>query len=210
MNKIHLLIEQLSKELKPVKTKSWKIPCFVWCFLFVILLIGNYFFSLFLGIGKKDIFELLSSYVFLLGIMTFISSFLYVMFLSLPGRNYHIWKKISFFVFSLWSISIVIDLLNNQRFDLEFFDVFLCNISTIILSVILVFLVVYFAKKRFVLDWDSVIIGSILTSSVSSTLCLSFMCQDDTVSHTFFGHYLPVIMLYVIVRIGIFIKNKYF
>lgn len=210
MDKIYLLIEKLTKELKPVKTKSWEQPCFVWCSLFVLFLIGSYILSIMVGIRQKSIFELLSTTFFLFGVLTFLSSFLYVIFLSLPGRNYQIWRKITYFIFSLWSVIILLNVFKNSDLNFQFDEVLICGIGTIFLSLLLVVFIISFVKKRFVLDWDSVIVGSILTSLISSTLCLGFMCQNDTEVHTFLGHYLPVVFLLLIVRLGIFIKNKYF
>ncbi|MFN3604535.1 MAG: hypothetical protein ACK4UJ_07475 [Leptonema sp. (in: bacteria)] len=210
MKQFSNLIENLVRDLKPIKTKSWKIPCFIWCSLFLFLILGNYSIStLLLNISQKNILEMVFHPVFISGVLTFLSSFIYVIFSSLPGRNYLFWKKLSYAFFFFWSLLIVINSLLENEFRFELSEFLYCGTGTILFSFLLLPLIVFIAKKRYILDWNSVIIGGILTSSISATLCIGFMCQNDTYSHIFYAHFFPVFVLIALVFFVAYIRNRY-
>lgn len=209
MDKFIPLIEELSKDLKPVKRKSWGIPCLVWCGLFVLLLSINYLLSNLFKTENKNFFELIFQPIFILGLLTFLSSFLYVIFSSLPGRNYLLWKKASYLFFISWGLIIIYNVISQGDLFFDFDDFLHCGIGTFLITFFLIGIIFYFTRKRYIISLNAVWIGGIITSSITSTLCIGFFCQTDSYSHIFYAHFLPVLFLFFLVHIVVFIKNKY-
>lgn len=209
MDRFIPLIEELSKDLKPVKRKSWKIPCLIWCGLFVILLSINYLLSNLFKTGNKNFFELISQPIFILGLFTFFSSFLYVIFSSLPGRNYLFWKKATYLFFISWGLIIIYNIISQEDFILNFHEFLHCSLGIFLITFFLIGIILYFVKKRYIISFNAVMVGGILTSSVTSTLCIGFFCQTESSSHIFYAHFLPVFFLFFLIHIIVFIKNRY-
>ncbi len=210
-NKTLQLIDQLSEDLRPTKRKSWKLPCISWCIIIISLIIINYFFvsDLFVN-SKNSLLKMLLNPIFILGLQTSLFSFLFSIFASLPGRNFILWKYISFFSFIVWGVVILFEMAiqNELNFDLKEF--YHCGSGTFISTVLFFIILFYFIKKRFILDFQSAILGGILASSSSGTLCLGFICQNEKPSHIFYSHFLPILVLFLLAY-GIFsILHKLF
>jgi hypothetical protein len=205
------LIEDLAKDLKPIKRKGWKLPCIIWCGVILGLILFNYYYVAdMVRPIKNPFFDMITNTVFLLGIITSFSSFFYAVFASLPGRNYQIWKHISFFSFILWGIMIISEMIIQKTFSVNIKEFYHCTTGTIITGILLFIILYYFIKKRFILDLESAILGGILASSVSGTICFGFVCQIHDPAHIFYTHYLPIMLLFLISYMIFFIKYKYF
>ncbi len=209
-NKTLELIDQLSEDLKPTKRKSWRFPCISWCSMIVFLIIINYFFiSDYFTNDKHPLLKMLLNPIFILGLFTSIFAFIFSIFASLPGRNYILWKFLSFFSFFLWGVVIIIEMF--LQGDLKFYlkEFYHCGSGTFISTILFFIILYYFIKKRFILDFESAIIGGILASSSSGTLCLGFICQIEKPSHIFYTHYLPILGFFLIAYGIFFIQRKY-
>jgi hypothetical protein len=209
------LIEILAKDLKPTKRKGWKFPCVIWCSLVILLILVNYYvFSDFFRSVKHSVkhsfWDLLMNPIFLIGFIASVSSFICAIFAALPGRNYVLWKYISILFFILWGILILYQMYVHENYEISLTEFYYCTTGTIIIGLILFIFVYNFIKKRFVIDWKSTILGGILASSISGTVCVGFICQSHEAAHIFYTHYLPVLILFLIGFIIFFIKNKYF
>ncbi len=204
------LIDKLSEDLKPTKRKSWQLPCISWCIMIVFLIIINYFFisDLFLN-SKNSLSNMLLNPIFILGFLTSIFSFLFSIFVSLPGRNYILWKYLSLFSFFIWGIIIISEMFIQEDLNFHTNELYHCGSGTFISTILFFIILYYFIKKRFILDFQSAILGGILASSSSGTLCLGFICQIDKPSHIFYAHYLPILIFFLIAYIIFFIQRKY-
>ncbi len=205
------LIETLAKDLKPTKRKGWKFPCIIWCSLVILLILVNYYvFSDFFRSIKYSIWDLVMNPIFLIGFIASISSFICAIFAALPGRNYIFWKYISILFFILWGILIFYQMYMHENYEISLTEFYYCTTGTIVLGLILFLFIYNFIKKRFVIDWKTTILGGILASSISGTVCVGFICQIHEPAHIFYTHYIPVLVLFLIGFIILFIKNKYF
>jgi hypothetical protein len=205
------LIEELARDLKPIKRKGWKFPCLIWCsFIVLLILINYYFISDIIQPIKNPITNMIVNPIFLLGLITSIFSFLYALFASLPGRNYQIWKFASFFSFLLWGMIILTKMVLEKSYTVNVKEFYHCTTGTIITGIIMFFVLYYFIKKRFIVDLESALLGGILASSVSGTICIGFVCQIEDPAHIFYTHYFPIVFLFFISYIIFFIKYKYF
>ncbi len=205
------LIQELVKDLKPTKIKSWKLPCLIWCMVISGIIAFNYsFLSDMFTYKKEPIDNILMDPIFLMGFITSIFAFLYSIFAALPGRNYQIWKYLSYSFFFLWGLWILWKMFTNKQYEFPVQEFYHCGTGTIITAIILFAIVYYFIKKRYILDLESAILGGILAASSSGSICLGFVCQNPNPPHLFYTHYLPILLIFLIIYFIFYLKNNYF
>ncbi len=209
MNKTDELIQNLVKDLRPIKKKyGWRIPLLIWIALIIFIVGLNYYFaSLFIFQKENEVKQIFGHPIFYLGILSSLSAFFTSLFAALPGRNFFIWKVSTHLLFSVWSIAIFYESYK-EGFIFNFWEILQCSAGTVLAASLYFLVLYYFLKKRYILDFQSAFVGGVLTSSITGTLCIGVMCFEEGASHIFFGHYMPTLILFTFAYIFVRIRYK--
>lgn len=192
------LISQLVSELRPEPDRSKVVPIVLrWMSALVLLLLGAMTISQLLT-PKQKMVSLLIDPSFFLAVIPAISSAIWVVLLTLPGRKTTHWQVITLVTFLAWGGYLGYDIIANSATQLKHVKNGICILDVLLLALIPLTVLFILIRKRFILNKEMAMIALALTASLTGAACAGIICNEHASLHILQEHFVPSAAILVV------------
>lgn len=192
------LINRLVSELRPEPDRSKVVPILLrWMSVLAVLLLCAMSISQLLT-PKQKLVDLLLDPSFFLAIIPAISSAIWVVLLTLPGRKTTHWQVITLVTFLIWGGYLGYDIIANSSTQLKHVKNGICILDVLLLAVIPLTVLFILIRKRFILNKEMAMIALALTASLTGAACAGIICNEHASLHILQEHFVPSAAILVV------------
>ncbi|MBW7858984.1 MAG: DUF1109 family protein [Leptonema sp. (in: Bacteria)] len=185
------LISQLVSDLRPEPDRSKVVPVlFRWVSVFVLLVIGSMVISQILS-PERRLIDLLIDPAFFMAVIPAVSSAVWAILLTLPGRKTTHWQVITFVMFLIWGSYLAYDIINGTTAKLQQSMNGVCILDVVILAILPLTALFILLRKRFILNKEVAVIALALTASLTGAACAGIICNQHASLHILQEHFVP-------------------
>lgn len=192
------LINQLVNDLRPEPDRSKVVPVFFrWVAVFVLLVLGSMAVSQLLS-PERRLVDLLIDPSFFMAMIPAVTSAIWAILLTLPGRKTSHWQVGTFVMFLIWGGYLGYDILNGSGAKIQQSMNGVCILDVFILAILPLTVLFMLLRKRFILNKEMVVIALALTASLTGAACAGIICSEHASIHILQEHFVPSATILVI------------